>query len=619
MSHSPARRCSPGVDVRHGGVAPALARPVAVRTEQRVTVPSPPRRGAVRADLEEVFRDGVPAGRRRGGSGPRLPGRGGGRGAGGLPRLRAQRGAGRRGDRLALRRRCAHRAEPPPLRPSPRRPARRPRAPSTTVAPDVADAVVTLDERRRVRAALARLPQQAGRRPRPAAQRPQLRRGRRRPRPLTRQRRHHRATRRVRPTQGAEPSCVIRLTARCAGSWTSPTASPTSTASTSRAARECLSGLAAAQEDAALTAAAARRSTSTPDVDAAWQRLSHATGDAERARASGAGAAAPAAGGPGCAARWSPRSGSSRSWPAPVRRPPRTGCRSSGPSGSPPVSITESDLVDLPDLSAYGDVEVDRRARRPPGRRRRRGRGGHRPDRPAGRRAAARGDGRPHLPGRRPAAGAVHLLRRRRRPGPRHEPATTLPPPPPGLDGSQFRLTAGPGLAAVWSASSRPAGAGGRASRRTDGVLLGHPVRDRARLPALAARPAGPASPTSCGRCPTTASTLPLPLPADQVTSSTADVGGVPATVFTVEGRHDGRCGLGRGRRRHRGGRHVEHGRGAVGRTRAAVTAAPAGGRAAAARRAAGVARGVVLRACASGTGGRSPSTGCRSRSAAAR
>jgi hypothetical protein len=27
----------------------------------------------------------------------------------------------------------------------------------------------------------------------------------------------------------------------------------------------------------------------------------------------------------------------------------------------------------------------------------------------------------------------------------------TLPPPPPGLDGSQFRLVAGPGLAAVWS------------------------------------------------------------------------------------------------------------------------------------------------------------------------
>src|SRR6476619_6061338 len=55
--------------------------------------------------------------------------------------------------------------------------------------------------------------------------------------------------------------------------------------------RECLSGLAAAQEDAALTAAALALDV-TPDVDAAWQRLSHATGDAERAQVT---APAPAA------------------------------------------------------------------------------------------------------------------------------------------------------------------------------------------------------------------------------------------------------------------------------------------------------------------------------------
>ena len=41
---------------------------------------------------------------------------------------------------------------------------------------------------------------------------------------------------------------------------------------------ECLSGLAAAQEDAALTSAAFELDV-TSDVDAAWQRLSHATGD----------------------------------------------------------------------------------------------------------------------------------------------------------------------------------------------------------------------------------------------------------------------------------------------------------------------------------------------------
>ena len=58
-----------------------------------------------------------------------------------------------------LRRRRPHRAEPAPLRPPPRRRGRRrpPRRP-TPSSSDVADAVVTLEERSRVRAALARLP-----------------------------------------------------------------------------------------------------------------------------------------------------------------------------------------------------------------------------------------------------------------------------------------------------------------------------------------------------------------------------------------------------------------------------------------------------------------------------
>ena len=40
--------------------------------------------------------------------------------------------------------------------------------------------------------------------------------------------------------------------------------------------------------------------------------------------------------------------------------------------------------------------------------------------------------------------------------------------------------------------------------------------------------------------------TLPLPVPDERVTTSTADVGGVPATVLTLAGRHAGRRGLGR-------------------------------------------------------------------------
>jgi DNA-directed RNA polymerase specialized sigma24 family protein len=85
-----------------------------------------------------------------------------------------------------------------------------------TVVPDVAEAVVTLEDRGRVRAALARLPRKQAV-ARAAAQRPELRRRRRGARHVPRQRRHDRATRRVRPSQGVEPSCVIRLRACCAG------------------------------------------------------------------------------------------------------------------------------------------------------------------------------------------------------------------------------------------------------------------------------------------------------------------------------------------------------------------------------------------------------------------
>ncbi|HEX8001314.1 MAG TPA: sigma factor-like helix-turn-helix DNA-binding protein [Mycobacteriales bacterium] len=72
----------------------------------------------------------VPPRRRRRGAGPGVARRGRGRGAGGLPVLRPLLGAGRPGGGLAVRRRGAHRVEPPALRPPPRRPrgggARRP-------------------------------------------------------------------------------------------------------------------------------------------------------------------------------------------------------------------------------------------------------------------------------------------------------------------------------------------------------------------------------------------------------------------------------------------------------------------------------------------------------------
>jgi hypothetical protein len=108
----------------------------------------------------------------------------------------------------------------------------------------------------------------------------------------------------------------------------------------------------------------------------------------------------------------------------------------------------------------------------------------------------------------------------------------TLPPPPPGLDGSRFRLVAGPGLAAVWDESRGvPALAVARVVAPT-AFSSGVPfttVRDY--LLSLPGLPAGLAAQlrsfTGDG------TTLPLPVPADLVTTSTADVGGQPATVLT--------------------------------------------------------------------------------------
>ena len=117
-----------------------------------------------------------------------------------------------------------------------------------------------------------------------------------------------------------------------------------------------------------------------------------------------------------------------------------------------PVTVTEADLVKLPDLSAYGDVEVTKQAE-------------IREVADAAAAEAATGlsvpvvsalprgvTGEPEYQVGGGGERGVHLLGRagardRRGAG------ETLPPPPPGLDGSQFRLHAGPGLAAVWSSA----------------------------------------------------------------------------------------------------------------------------------------------------------------------
>ncbi len=138
----------------------------------------------------------------------------------------------------------------------------------------------------------------------------------------------------------------------------------------------CLSRLAAAQEDAAAAGAAL-------DVDLDRRRgLGVAAPVARDRRRRRRGRRASGR----IRRRWrtalrSPAvaaSASSQCWSGPVPWPPPTGCRSSAPSGSRPVAITRADLVELPDLSAYGDLEVTERptsarSPTPPPRRRRPG------------------------------------------------------------------------------------------------------------------------------------------------------------------------------------------------------------------------------------------------------
>jgi hypothetical protein len=298
--------------------------------------------------------------------------------------------------------------------------------------------------------------------------------------------------------------------------------------------RQCLGGLVAAREDAALVEAAlAAGHGADVDVPAAWRRLSMA------APPTGAGrATAPA------------RAGRTR---ALLRRPAvaalavavvLTGAGAAAANDwlqifrteqIAPVSLSAADLVALPDLSAYGDLAVT-------------------------------GDGDVHEVPDAAAAAAesgldvpvVTALPRGVSGEPVYqvggevnatftfsadlaaraaaEAGETLPPPPPGLDGNEVRLVAGPGVAQVWASSADvPALVVARAVAPTafsSGVAL-ETVRDY-----LLSVPGLPDDVAAQLRTFTTdGSTLPLPVPADEVTTSPAQVDGAPATVLATRDR----------------------------------------------------------------------------------
>ncbi|MEU4424040.1 hypothetical protein AB0F81_25710, partial [Actinoplanes sp. NPDC024001] len=108
----------------------------------------------------------------------------------------------------------------------------------------------------------------------------------------------------------------------------------------------------------------------------------------------------------------------------------------------------------------------------------------------------------------------------------------TLPAPPAGLDGSRFRLTAGPGVAAAWMEDrGMPALIVGRAVSPT-AYSSGVPFATaRDYLLSLSGLPEDVAAQlrsfTGDGR------TLPVHVMAEELTSRPADVNGTPATVLT--------------------------------------------------------------------------------------
>jgi hypothetical protein len=290
----------------------------------------------------------------------------------------------------------------------------------------------------------------------------------------------------------------------------------------------CLSGLAAAQRDA-VAVSAALDTGRPPDVDAAWHRLSHTVAVDERRRATA----------PAPARRWRNRLRS------PVVAVVGVAALLAGGGAAAaadwlqvfrteqiaPVTVTQADLVALPDLSAYGTAQVVEE----PGVR-------EVPDAAAAEDATGltvpQVDELPGGVGGDPAyqvgdrAVVEFTFSAERAAEAAAAAGETLPPPPAGLDGGRFRLSAGPGVAAVWTSGS---GAPGLVVAR---VVA--PTADSSGVPFETARDyllSLPGLPedlaAQLGSFSGDGTTLPLPVPAGLATSAVADVDGAPATVLT--------------------------------------------------------------------------------------
>jgi hypothetical protein len=286
----------------------------------------------------------------------------------------------------------------------------------------------------------------------------------------------------------------------------------------------CGAALTAAQEDAAF-AATALAVDADMDVDDAWERFTHALAVDEpvapvpvtrrrrslRGRAATLLGVAVLLGGAGAAA--------ATDWLQIFRAEQVT-----------PLAVNQTDLVSLPDLSAYGELEVVKEPN-------------VRSEKDARSAARASGldvpvvDALPRGVTGVPAyqvgeqASAVFTFSAAKAAEAAARTGRPLPAPPAGLDGGRFRLVVGPGVAAVWAGNSGlPALVVGRATAPavfSDGVPLATAREYLLSLPGLPADVAA-----QLRRFFGTPGTFPLPIPADELTTDATEVGGAPATLF---------------------------------------------------------------------------------------
>ena len=298
----------------------------------------------------------------------------------------------------------------------------------------------------------------------------------------------------------------------------------------------CADGLAAARHDAETARAALSDDEPTQpadDVDAAWVRLSATLGDPtaeatapavvvdlpsrrrtllRRPVLAAVGAAIVVAGAGAAAAN---------DW-LPIFRTEQVA----------PVTISEADLVDLPDLSAYGDMEVVQ----PPE---------PRPVVDAAAAAAATGltvpqvsalpqgvSGEPTFQVVDEVSG-VFTFSTEKATASAAAAGDTLPTPPAGLDGSEVRLEAGPGLVAMWAEDGGVPGM--VVTRAVAPTAFASGVEFATARDYLLSLPGIPADVAAQLRAFSDDGTLPLFLPAGPVTSTTADVNGAPGTVVTSQ------------------------------------------------------------------------------------